>query len=61
MEELAREVFIPIKINTRKRRKVCATKPEDDYTITPLSKLLTKAYILQKRRLENPNISQKKF
>ena len=46
MEEFDKEVFIPLKINTRKGRGVCAVKSEDDYTITPLSKLLAKAYMV---------------
>ena len=68
MELLAPEVFIPLKINTRKGRKANVVKPEEVYSVTPLSKLLTKAYILQKRLLEsqisgaeNPRISQKEF
>lgn len=61
MELLSPEVFIPLKINTRKGRRANVSKPENDYQITPLSKLLTKAYILQKRLLENPRISQKEF
>ena len=61
MELLAPEVFIPLKINTRKGRRASVTKPENAYQITPFSKLLTKAYILQKRLLENPRISQKEF
>ena len=61
MELLAPEVFIPLKINTRKGRRANVTNPEEVYSVTPLSKLLTKAYILQKRILENPKISQKEF
>ncbi len=61
MELLAPEVFIPLKINTRKGRRANLVKPENAYQITPLSKLLTKVYILQKRHLENSKISQKGF
>ena len=61
MELLSPEVFIPLKINTRKGRRASVSKPENAYQITPFSKLLTKAYILQKRLLENPHISQKEF
>ena len=61
MELLAPEVFIPMKINTRKGRQASISKPENAYQITPFSKLLTKAYILQKRLLENLRISQKEF
>ena len=61
MELLAPEVFIPLKINTKKGRRANIVKPENAYQITPLSKLLTKAYILQKRILEDPGISQKEF
>ena len=45
MGELPQEVFIPLKINTRKGRRASVSKPEDIYAVTPLSKLLTKAYI----------------
>lgn len=61
MELLSPEVFIPLKINTRKGRRANVAKPEEVYSVTPLSKLLTKAYILQKRLLENPRISQREF
>ena len=61
MEELEREVFIPIQISTRKGRRVCAARLKDAYAVTSLSKLLTKAYIMQKRILENPNVSQREF
>lgn len=61
MGELPQEVFIPLKINTRKGRRASVSKPEDIYAVTPLSKLLTKAYIMQKRRLENPRITLKEF
>lgn len=53
MELLTPEIFIPIKINTRKGRRASVSKPENVYQLTPLSKLLTKAYIMQKRLLEN--------
>ena len=61
MKFLAQEVFIPLKINTRKGRRASVSKPEDDYTITPFSKLLVKAYIMQKRLIESPRITQKEF
>ena len=68
MELLSPEVFIPMKINTRKGRRASVSRPEEIYSVIPLSKLLTKAYILQKRLLEsqisgaeNPRISQKEF
>ena len=61
MEELEREVFIPIQISTRKGRRACTARLKDAYAVTPLSKLLTKAYIMQKRMLENPNVSQREF
>ena len=54
-------MLIPLKINTRKGRRANISKPEKAYQITPFSKLLTKAYIMQKRLLENPKISQKEF
>ena len=61
MKELSPEVFIPLKINTRKGRRANVSKPEEAFPITPFSKLLTKAYIMQKRLLENPKISQREF
>lgn len=49
METLQQEVFIPIKIDTKKGRKAYLSDPNDYYAITPLSKLLAKAYIMQER------------
>ncbi len=57
---LKKEVFIPLKINLRKGQKAYYFR-SDDSVRTPLSYLLAKAYILQKRFLENPGISQTKF
>ena len=39
MELLSPEVFIPLKINTRKGRRANVLKPDETYSITPLSKL----------------------
>lgn len=61
METLKQEVLVPLKINTRKGRRACIIRPEENYAVTPLSKMLAKAYILQKRLKENPGISQKEF
>lgn len=58
---MKKEVFVPLKINTRKGRKACIIKPQNGYVVTPLSRLLAKAHILEKRLLENPRISQKEF
>ena len=68
MEALPSEIFIPLKISAKKKRATYVSKPTDEYAVTPLSKLLAKAYLLQKRLLEsqisgaeNPRISQKEF
>ncbi len=61
MNTLSSSVFIPLEIATRKKAKTYVTKASDEYALTPLSKLLVKAYILQQRLLESPGISQKEF
>lgn len=55
------EVFVPLKIDTRKGRRACIIRPHNGYVVTPLSRLLAKAYILEKRLRENHRISQKEF
>ena len=60
MEALKREVLIPIKISKRK-----AGSPtyfmKNQYVKTPLSKLLAKAYIMDKRLKENPKMQFREF
>ena len=60
MESLHREVFVPLRINLKKGQKAYYSKP-DKNIVTPLSKILVKAYILQKRLLEKPEFNQSKF
>ena len=61
MESLQQEVFVPLRINLKKGQKAYYSKPGDKNVDTPLSKILVKAYIIQKRLLENPGLSQEKF
>ena len=61
MESLHREVFVPLRINLKKGQRAYYSKPGDKNVDTPLSKILVKAYIIQKRLLENPGLNQAKF
>ena len=61
MESLKKEIFVPLRINLKKGQKAYYSKPGDKNIDTPLSKILVKAYILQKRLIENPGLSQSKF
>ncbi len=61
MESLQKEIFIPLRINLKKGQKAYYSKPGDKNIDTPLSKILVKAYILQKRLIENPGLNQAKF
>lgn len=61
MNTLSSSVFIPLEIASRKKAHTYVTKASDDYAMTPLSKLLVKAHILQQRLLESPGMSQKEF
>lgn len=47
------EVFIPLKINTRKGRAAVVIKPNDYFANTPLSRLLAKAQILEELLIKN--------
>jgi hypothetical protein len=47
------EVFIPLKINTRKGRAAVVIKPKDNFANTPLSRLLAKAEILEKQLIKS--------
>ena len=47
------EVFIPLKINTRKGRAATIVKPKDYYANTPLARLLAKAYILENQLIKS--------
>lgn len=61
MEGLNSEVFIPLRINTRKGRRPIVFQCGDKLNLTPFSKLLVKAYLLQKRLREGPRLSQYRF
>jgi hypothetical protein len=47
------EVFIPLKINTRKGRAAIIIKPKDYFANTPLSRLLAKAEILESQLIKS--------
>ena len=47
------EVFIPLKINTRKGRAAVVIKPKDYFANTPFSRLLAKAEILENQLIKS--------
>ena len=47
------EVFIPLKINTRKGRAAIVIKPKDYFANTPFSRLLAKAEILESQLIKS--------
>jgi hypothetical protein len=47
------EVFIPLKISTRKGRAAVVIKPKDHFANTPLSRLLAKAEILENQLIKS--------
>jgi hypothetical protein len=57
------EVFIPLKINTRKGRAAVVIRPRDYFVNTPLSRLLAKAEILESQLIKSAEngVSLKKF
>jgi hypothetical protein len=57
------EVFIPLKINTRKGRAAVVIKPKDYFANTPLSRLLAKAEILKNQLIKSAEngVSLKEF
>jgi hypothetical protein len=57
------EVFIPLKINTRKGRAAIVIKPKDYFANTPLSRLLAKAEILENQLIKSAEngVSLKEF
>ena len=61
MESMQQEIFVPLRINLKKGQKAYYSKPDTKNVDTPLSKILVKAYILQKRLIENPGLNQAKF
>lgn len=62
MESLQQEIFIPVKINKRKMgTKTYFVTPNDCYVVTPLSKLLAKAYVMEKHLREDQEHSFNEF
>lgn len=54
MESLQQEIFVPVKINKRKMgSRTYFVTPNDYYVVTPLSKLLAKAYLMGKHLQED--------
>ena len=62
METLKQEVVIPIKIKKeRSGSRTYFVHQKDFYVVTPLSKLLAKAYIMEKRLKQNPEQTFREF
>jgi hypothetical protein len=55
------EVFIPIKISTRKGRRAVVHKFGDRCVSTPFSRLLVRAYMLESQLQKNIGITLKEF
>lgn len=59
---LQQDVIIPIKICKKKSGShTYIMQPKSDYIATPLSKLLAKAYVMDKRLRENPDLTFREF
>ena len=59
---LKQEVFIPIKITKLKpKHRTYVMHSRDHYVSTPLSKLLAKAYVMDKRLQQNPELTFREF
>ena len=62
MKALQQEVVIPIKICKKKSGShTYFMHPRDYYVVTPLSKLLAKAYSMDKRLKQNPDLTFREF
>lgn len=62
MKSLQQEVVIPIKICKKKSGShTYFMHPKDFYVVTPLSKLLAKAYSMNKRLKQNPDLTFREF
>ena len=61
MKSLQQEVFVPLKINKRKNGSRTYLANSNNYVATPLSKLLAKAYIMQNRLQQNPELRFREF
>ena len=59
---LQQEVIVPIKICKKKSGShTYFMHPKDYYVVTPLSKLLAKAYSMDKRLKQNPELAFREF
>ena len=62
MKSLQQEVIVPIKICKKKSGShTYFMHPKDFYVVTPLSKLLAKAYSMDKRLKQNPDLTFREF
>ena len=62
MNSLQQDVIIPIKICKKKSDShTYVMHQKDYYVVTPLSKLLAKAYIMDKRLKQNPELTFREF
>lgn len=62
MKSLQQDVIIPIKICKKKSGShTYFMHPKDFYVVTPLSKLLAKAYSMDKRLKQNPDLTFREF
>ena len=62
MKTLQEDIIIPIKIIKRKKAgRTYIAHSENYYVVTPLSKLLAKAYSLDKRMKQNPELTFREF
>jgi hypothetical protein len=60
-DPLTQEIFVPLKIDAKKGRKACVIKPDDSFPNTPLAKLLTKAYVMEQKLLEDHTLGFNEF
>lgn len=62
MKTLQEDIIIPIKIIKRKKAgRTYIAHSENYYVVTPLSKLLAKAYSMDKRLKQNPELAFREF
>ena len=62
MKSLQQDVIIPIKICKKKPgSRTYFMHQKDYYVVTPLSKLLAKAYSMDKRLKQNPDLTFREF
>lgn len=53
---ITKEVFIPLKIDTKAGRRANIIRPDDYYANTNLAKLLAKAYVLENKLISETGI-----